>query len=268
MEIIDKLTSINTNYLAYALIALFYTVEQILSSKLLSNEKKVKHLLHNIPFEIVTFIVNLFWAAVVVASIEWLNTNHIGFFYYITIPVWLKPILGVALLDLTTYWFHRMSHNVPVLWRFHRVHHSDTNMDSTTYFRAHPIEVLFWFGTSNIVASAIFGLDLITLGLYALVVTPFLVIEHIDVNLPDWLDKTLGWVFTTPNLHKVHHEQDEHFTNSNYADIFILWDRLFGTFKHKPVEQITFGLKEFDHPKKQTFWYLLKSPFVNINKDN
>jgi sterol desaturase/sphingolipid hydroxylase (fatty acid hydroxylase superfamily) len=73
-------------------------------------------------------------------------------------------------------------------------------------------------------------------------------------------------VITTPNIHKVHHEQDQHYTDSNFSDIFILWDRLFGTFKTKPVEQIKLGLKEFDEEKKQTFWYLMKSPFINVKR--
>ena len=80
------------------------------------------------------------------------------------------------------------------------------------------------------------------------------------------MDKTLGWIFFTPNMHKVHHEQDQHYTDSNFADIFILWDRLFGTFKYKLAAQIKFGLKEFDEDRKQTFWYLMKSPFIRIKR--
>ena len=170
------------------------------------------------------------------------------------------------MIDLLTYWFHRMAHKVPVLWLFHRVHHSDTTMDSSTYFRAHPVEILFWFGSSNILTAGIFGLDLLTVGLYFLVVTPFQILEHTNLRFPAWLDKTLGLVITTPNLHKVHHEQDQFHTDSNFADIFILWDRLFGTYTYKPVEKIKLGLKEFEENKKQTFWYLFISPFVKIKK--
>jgi len=105
-----------------------------------------------------------------------------------------------------------------------------------------------------------------TLGLYYVIATPFFVIKHVNLKFPDWLDHTIGLVITTPNLHKVHHEQDEYYTNSNFADIFIIWDRLFGTFKYKHPNHIKLGLKEFNHPQKQTFWYLLKSPFINIYK--
>jgi sterol desaturase/sphingolipid hydroxylase (fatty acid hydroxylase superfamily) len=148
----------------------------------------------------------------------------------------------------------------------HRVHHSDTNLNSTSYFRGHPLEIFLWFGISNILAVAIFGLDLLTLGAYYLIATPFFVIEHTNLRFPRWVDRTLGLVFTTPNQHKVHHEKDQHYTDSNYADIFILWDRLFGTYRYKPVEEISFGLHEFDEDRKQTFWYLIKSPFLKVNR--
>ncbi len=265
MELVEKVSNIDSNYIAIVLIALFFSLEQILNTQL-SFLKRKQHLLQNFPFYILFFVGNFAWAIFVVFSIEWLNENQIGLFYYIKLPVWIKLILGVAMIDMVTYWFHRMAHNIHFVWRFHRVHHSDTSMDSSTYFRGHPLEIFFWFGVSNIIATGIFGLDLITLGLYYVIATPFFVIEHVNLKFPSWLDKTLGWVITTPNLHKVHHDQDEFYTNSNYADVFIIWDRLFGTFKYKHPNDIKLGLKEFDHPKKQTFWYLLKSPFININK--
>ena len=139
-------------------------------------------------------------------------------------------------------------------------------MDASTNFRGHPIELMLWFGTSNIIAAAVFGLDLLSLGIYFLVATPFFFLEHANLRFPAWIDKTFGLVFTTPNLHKIHHEQDQFYTDSNFADIFILWDRFFGTYKYKPANEIKFGLKEFDDDKKQTFWYLFRSPFMNINR--
>jgi sterol desaturase/sphingolipid hydroxylase (fatty acid hydroxylase superfamily) len=265
METLNYILSIDLNYIIIALIVLFFTMEKWLNNQF-PFKSRGRHLFQNALFHVVFLIANLFWATVVVFSIEWLNDNEIGLFFLIQLPVWLKLLLGVAMFDMVSYFFHRMAHKVPLLWRFHRVHHSDTSMDSSTYFRAHPVEILLWFGTSNILAAGIFGLDLLTLGLYFLVVTPFFILEHANLRFPVWLDRTLGLIFTTPNLHKIHHEQDEFYTDSNYADVFILWDRLFGTYKYKAVEQIKFGLKEFDEDKKQTFWYLLKSPFVNIKK--
>ena len=265
METLNKLLAIDLNYIIIVLIVIFYSLEQLLNTQF-QFKKRPQHLIHNILFLGVFYLLNLLWAIVIVFSIEWLNNHQIGLFYLFDIPLWLKLVLGVMLFDFVTYWFHRMSHLTPVLWRFHRVHHSDTTMDASTFFRGHPIETFLWFGTSNIIAAGIFGLDLIALGLYFLVSTPFFFLEHSNIKFPVWLDKTFGLIFTTPNIHKVHHEQDQFYTDSNFSDIFILWDRLFGTFKYKPPEQINFGLKEFEEDRKQTFWYLIRSPFISMGR--
>jgi sterol desaturase/sphingolipid hydroxylase (fatty acid hydroxylase superfamily) len=265
METLKKLVAIDFNYILIVFMAVFYSLEQILATQFKYN-KRPEHLFHNLLFQVAFYLGNLLWATITVFSIEWLNKNGIGLFYLIEIPVWLKLVLSVAMFDFVNYWFHRVAHITPVLWRFHRVHHSDTSMDASTNFRSHPIELIFWFGTSNIVAAGVFGLDLLSLGLFFLVSTPFFFLEHSNLRFPKWLDKTVGLVFTTPNIHKVHHEQDQYYTDSNFSDIFIIWDRMFGTFKYKPTEQIKFGLKEFEEDKKQTFWYLLKSPFINMGR--
>jgi sterol desaturase/sphingolipid hydroxylase (fatty acid hydroxylase superfamily) len=205
METLNKLLSINSNYIFIGMMVLFYSLEQIVNTQF-KFSKRPQHLLNNVLFYMVFFLGNLLWATVTVFSIEWLNKNQVGLFYLITVPLWLKLILGVMIFDLVSYWFHRIAHITPVLWRFHRVHHSDTSMDASTNFRGHPIETFFWFGTSNIIAAVVFGLDLFSLGLYFLILTPFLFIEHANLKFPVWIDKTFGLIFTTPNIHKVHHE--------------------------------------------------------------
>ena len=265
MEKLNALLSIDINYILIGFMVIFYSLEQFFNPQFTFN-KRPQHLFHNVLFQVAFFVGNIFWATVTVFSIEWLNNHQVGLFYLIEVPVWVKLILGVAMFDFVNYWFHRTAHFIPVLWRFHRVHHSDTSMDASTNFRSHPIELILWFGTSNIAAAAIFGLDLPSLGLFFLVATPFFFLEHSNLRFPKWLDKTFGLIFTTPNLHKVHHEQDQHYTDSNFSDIFILWDRIFGTYKYKPVEDIKFGLKEFDEDKKQNFWYLIKSPFIKVKR--
>ena len=265
MKTLTQLLSIDLNYIIIGLMVVFFTLEQVAATQF-NYSKRSQHLVNNILFQGIFLLGNILWATLAVFSIEWLSKNQIGLFYFIELPVWVKLILGVAMIDMVSYWFHRLSHLVLLLWRFHRVHHSDTSMDTSTYFRGHPIEIFFWFGTSNIIAAGIFGLDLFTLGVYYLIVTPFLIIEHTNLHFPRWVDKTFGLIFTTPNLHKIHHEKDQHFTDSNYADIFILWDRLFGTYKYKPAEELQTGLEEFNEDKKQSFWYLLKSPFLNVKR--
>jgi len=264
MEKLKMLLDINGNYIVIGLLVVFYAMEQVLSTPF-KFTKRPLHLFHNVLFQIVFIIASYFFAMFQVFSITWFNEHHIGLLYLVQIPYWLKLLIGVALFDMTSYWFHRMAHKNPLLWRLHRVHHSDTTMDSTTFFRGHPLEILI-FGSANIVAAAIFGLDLMAMGLYFFILIPLVFAEHTNLFFPRWMDSTLGWIFVTPNLHKVHHEQDQHYTDSNFADIFILWDRLFGTYKYRDVKEIKYGLKEFEEGKKQTFLYLMKSPFIKIKR--
>ncbi len=262
MEKLKSLLEINPNYIAIVLMVLFYSLEQIFTTQF-KFTKRSQHFFQSVLFQVTIYFVSILWAIVAVFTISWLNQKGVGLFYLVQVPLWFKVVMAVFLYDFTTYWFHRAAHRIPLIWRLHRVHHIDTSMDASSNFRGHPLEFV-WFGISNIVAAAIFGLDLFGLSVYFLVATPFFFMEHSNLKFPTWLDKTVGLVFTTPNLHKIHHEQDQHYTDSNYADILILWDKLFGSFKFKPVADIKLGLKEFDTPRQQTFWYAMISPFVKM----
>lgn len=261
MEKLQALINIDPNYIIIGLLVILYTMEQVFNRPF-RFDKRPQHLVNNILFQVVFFIANYFFALFQVFCISWLNDHHIGLLYVVQLPFWVKLIIGVALFDMTSYWFHRLAHKTPLLWRLHRVHHSDTTMDASTFFRGHPLEVLV-FGNASIIAVALFGMDMLSFGLYLFIFIPFAFLEHTNLSFPKWVDKTVGLIFVTPNFHKVHHEQDQYYTDANFSDIFIIWDRLFGTFKYKPVKELKYGLAEFDDKKKQSFLYLMKSPFIN-----
>jgi sterol desaturase/sphingolipid hydroxylase (fatty acid hydroxylase superfamily) len=265
MELLNQLLAIDINYIVAGLIVLFYLMENLFATQFTFNNMP-RHLMHNIMIQVTLTVGGYFTAMVLVSAIDWLSLHRVGLLHHVNLPVWATLLLGVAAFDFTNYWFHRLAHRVPLFWRFHRVHHSDTRMDASTNLRSHPVELLIYLGISNLLAAAVFGLDVKALGVFFLVITPYVFLEHSNIRFPHWIDRTFGWLFTTPNFHKVHHEQDQHYTDSNYADIFILWDRLFGTFKYKAPASITFGLKEFEDDRKQTWWYLLASPFYNIRR--
>lgn len=264
MDRIQKLLEIDGNYIIVGLLVVLFTMEQLFKSPFRFS-KRWLHLGNNILFLLAFIAVNYFFAIFQVYCIHWLIDHRVGLLHYLEIPFWIKLILGVALFDFTSYWFHRLAHKAPLLWRLHRVHHSDTSMDASTFFRGHPFEIGV-FGTASIIAVALFGMDLLTFGFYTLIFTVFVFFEHANLFFPKWVDRLFGWIFVTPNYHKVHHEQDQYFTDSNFSDIFIIWDRMFGTFKYKPVKKMNYGLAEFDEPKKQSFIYLMKSPFINIKR--
>lgn len=265
MDLLNKLLSIDPNYIVIGLIVFFFSLEQVMKTSF-NFKKRINHLLQNILFQMLLVVLNIFFVTFQVFSIEWLNSNHIGLLYLIELPIWVKLFISVALYDVTAYWIHRATHKIPLLWRFHRVHHSDTTMDSSTVFRFHPIELILVFGIGNIVTAALFGTDVFSMALYYFILYLFFFIEHANLKYPRWLNSTLGLIFVMPDHHRVHHQQDQFYTDSNYADIFIIWDRIFGTFKMMPVEQMKYGLLEFDEDSKQTFLYLIKSPFLNIKR--
>jgi len=266
MKLLNYILSIDPNYIIIGLLAFFYTLEQLFDNPFPFKQRGL-HLFQNILFQIVFFAVNLFFFSILVNCIEWLSARKIGLLFLIELPFWIKLILSVMLFDFATYWLHRASHTIPLLWRLHRVHHSDTKMDSSTTFRFHPIELAIVYQAGNIVAAGIFGLDVTSLALYYFIVYIFFFLEHSNLNYPNWLNRTFGLLFVMPDHHRVHHHQEQFYTDSNFADIFIIWDRFFGTFKLIPLNQMKYGLVEFEGEKKQSFLYLMKSPLVNMKRE-
>lgn len=265
MDLLNTLLGIDPNYIIVALLAVFFTLEQVAGTPY-SLKNRGNHLFQNVLFQILLTLLNIFFVAVQVYCIEWLNAHEIGLLYLVDLPFWSQLLLSVMLYDFTTYWIHRASHKVPLLWRLHRVHHSDTSMDSSTTFRFHPLELVLIYQTGNIVTAGLFGTDVTSMALYYFIIYIFFFLEHSQLSYPKWLNKTFGVVFVMPDHHRVHHHQEQHYTDSNFADILIVWDRLFGTFKTPPSEPIKYGLKEFDSDDRQTFVYLMKSPFIDIEQ--
>lgn len=265
MDLLNQLLEIDPNYIMIGFIAFFFSLEQLLKSPF-NFKKRINHLFQNVLFQMILIGLNIFFVTFQVFSIEWFNSHQIGLLYLIELPIWAKLLISVALYDITAYWIHRGTHKIPLLWRFHRVHHSDISMDSSTVFRFHPIELILVFGIGNILTAAIFGTDVFTMALYYFVLYLFFFIEHANLKYPTWLNSSLGMIFVMPDHHRVHHQQDQFYTDSNYADIFIIWDRIFGTFKMMPKAEMKYGLVEFKEERKQTFLYLIKSPFINIKR--
>ena len=265
----QKLINFDQNILVIILLVAFYTLEQLLN-KPFKFQNRPRHLLHSVLFQIGYLVINYVCAFIIISCFNWIEKHHIGILNQIIVPYPLKIIIGLLCFDFTFYWAHRLYHISPLFWRLHRVHHSDNSMDSATSLRFHPLDALL-DSTMSIVAAVVFGLGIESVLFFFVLFLPLLFAQHSNLIFPRWTDKLLGKVFVSPNLHKVHHHQKQEFTDSNFGFLFIFWDKLFGTFKYLPVKEIKYGLEEFDEPKKQTLWYLLKSPFINIkriHKDN
>lgn len=176
-------------------------------------------------------------------------------------------VLVLVLFDLWMYLWHRLNHQVPLLWRFHQVHHTDPAMDATTALRFHPGEILL----SNLLrlpVIAVLGMGLTHLLVYQVAMLPVIMLHHSNVRIPDWLDHGLRALLVPPSLHRVHHSDRRGETNSNYGTVFSIWDRLFGTLVIRPdLQSIRFGTGRMDGPQWQGVRQLLWLPLRRLRED-
>ena len=208
-------------------------------------------------------------AVVVGAGLAWLwrltaecaEREHFGLLHW---TGWAGPgrLLGaVLLLDAWMYAWHRLNHQIPWLWRFHRTHHSDANMDVTTASRFHGGEILL---AALLRLPVIFlgGLRLEELLVYEIAMQLVVQLQHANIALPRGCETWLRWLIVTPNMHKVHHSRIPVETDSNYSSLFSIWDRLLGSYRLRPdLENIQFGLAGFDGLERQSLSGLLKTPW-------
>ncbi|MCW5924485.1 MAG: sterol desaturase family protein [Saprospiraceae bacterium] len=263
-KVFHYLTNLNPDIFMAFILAFLFSLEQIFTG-VSSLIKRTPHLINNIILQIGYVLLNLGLATLVLKVLNWTDANKYGLFNIIELPYYMKVIFGVFCIDLTYYFSHRLAHTWELFWRLHRVHHSDIIMDSSTTYRFHPLDAIL-DNLATVTAAVIFGLDGTILIFWLILYMPLLVLHHTSFIMPSWFDRTFGKIIVSPNFHKIHHHQEQRFTDSNYGLIFIFWDKLFKTYKEIPVSEIKYGLSEFDNPVRQKFWYLLKSPFINVKK--
>ena len=146
-----------------------------------------------------------------------------------SLPAAVTIVLGVLLLDVWKYAEHRLLHVVPILWRFHVVHHADVDVDFTTSERHHPLEILVGAGGFLLVVF-VGGVPPVAVGVYMLIAGVFSVLTHANIRLPDALDRALRTALITPAVHLVHHSAEQRETDSNFGIVLSLWDRMFETY--------------------------------------
>ena len=137
--------------------------------------------------------------------------------------------LSVLLLDMLIYWQHRLFHTVPMLWRFHKMHHADSHVDTTTGLRFHPVEIAMSLGIKA-AAVVILGVPAIAIVIFEVALNGFALFNHANVRLPQKWDDRIGLVLITQRLHRIHHSQAKSESNSNYGFSVSWWDRLFNSF--------------------------------------
>jgi sterol desaturase/sphingolipid hydroxylase (fatty acid hydroxylase superfamily) len=190
---------------------------------------KLKHAAINIFFTLTTLIINLLGASLIFLAYQYNATNGTGLLNLIEMPLWLNIICGLMLLDLIGAWLiHWIEHNVKWMWKFHIIHHTDTEVDVTSGLRHHPGESVFrllFTSLAVFISGASFGVVM----LYQTLSAFFAHLTHANISVPNTIDKVLDKVFVTPHFHKIHHHYVLPYTDRNYGNIFSIWDRLLGT---------------------------------------
>lgn len=186
-----------------------------------------------------------------------------GLFNLTTWPNWLEFLIAFVVLDFVIWGQHLITHKVPVLWRLHRVHHTDEDIDATTAVRFHPLEILFSIVVKSI-AVLIIGPAAVVVVLAEAIVNGSAVFNHANLRLPENVDRFLRMFIVTPDMHRVHHSADRRETNSNYGFALSIWDRLFGTYVDQPElghDDMTIGLEEWQDDAPTRLGWSLALPF-------
>lgn len=257
----NLITTLNdlTPVIIIVFLALFMTLESYLPYFEHSNWRK-KQRLRNLGIVGIAFVLNGLLGASITGVIMTAEAQHFGLLHWLLPGSPLAIVIGMLLVDLNSYVFHRLYHWVPLLWRIHRVHHADTEMDSTSALRLHPFEFLIQ-ACSQMTVLPLLGVSLYSFVLYFTFALPWFLLNHSNIKFPAWFERYAAWILVTPNWHRVHHSSFQPETDSHYGDVFTFWDRLFGTARQAEVEKIRFGLEKFRENGEQTVGNMLKMPF-------
>ncbi len=229
---------------------------------------KWKHAVPNIFFTLTTIIINFALAFLLLKAADWVVANDFGIINWLPeMPLGLYILLGVLLMDfMGAYVPHYVEHKVKPLWMIHLVHHTDHKVDTTTANRHHPLESLIRYAftlAGVIIIGAPIGIVMLYQSM-SLVATQF---SHANIKLPKKIDHILSYVLVSPDMHKIHHHYVLPYTDSNYGNIFSIWDRLFGTYMKMDREKLVYGVDVFpDEVKNGNIVELLKQPFQKYQK--
>jgi sterol desaturase/sphingolipid hydroxylase (fatty acid hydroxylase superfamily) len=188
---------------------------------------------------------------------------------FLHLPMWAAVIASIVLMDLAIYLQHVLFHHVPLLWRLHRMHHSDLDLDVTTGVRFHPVEIVL-SALLRVAIIAALGAPVLAVVLFEIVLNASSMFNHANVRIPPWIEALLRPLLVTPQMHEVHHSIRQHETNSNFGFNVPWWDRLFGTYRASAETDhggLVIGIEQFRDERELSLWRLLTQP-VRLNADS
>lgn len=232
------------------------------------NYRKWQHAIPNFFFTLTTIVINFGLAFLLLLSADWVKANDFGIINWLPqMPLWLYVFLGVFLLDFFgAYLAHFVEHKVKPLWMVHLVHHTDHKVDTTTGNRHHPVESVIRF-VFTLFGVFIVGTPIAIVMIYQSLSVVFTQLTHANIKLPKKIDRAISYFFISPDMHKIHHHYRLPYTDSNYGNIFSVWDRILGTYMYLDREKLVYGVDVFpDEQKNTNILELLKQPFQKYDR--
>lgn len=244
----------------FVVLAFFWILEgNYPLSTLIYNKKH--HARTNFILLAIVLLINGIFAALTAYIFHKTGDGNFGLLHMVDLPFWLELLIAIIILDLVAQYFvHYLLHMVPAFWRLHIVHHSDKHVDVTTGTRHHPLDFTLR-ETFALITVLITGMPIGFYLFYRILSVFFTYWTHANIKMPLWLDKGLGYVFISPNMHKFHHHYKAPWTDSNYGNIFSFWDRMFGTLVYDNVEDIQYGVDIADQTDDENVRVQLGIPF-------
>jgi sterol desaturase/sphingolipid hydroxylase (fatty acid hydroxylase superfamily) len=189
------------------------------------------------------------------------QTHQLGLLNHLQLPTIAGILITFVLLDLVVYWQHRILHMVPLLWRIHKLHHTDLDLDISSAVRFHPVEILLSMLLKSVVIIAA-GLPAAGVVIFEILLSGFAIFNHGNIYISPRIDHILRWFVATPDMHRIHHSAIRVETDSNFSNTLSCWDRIFGSYRNQPAnghQGMQLGLNE--HPEPLSFIKLLWLPF-------
>jgi sterol desaturase/sphingolipid hydroxylase (fatty acid hydroxylase superfamily) len=217
-----------------------------------------------------SIVLRILFPAAAVGVALWAEETGFGLFNIIDVPMILVVLFVIVFLDFAVWLEHVVSHHWPWLWRIHKVHHADVDLDVTSALRFHPLEIIIsmlWKGA----LVALLGAPAIAVLIFEIILNGMAMFNHSNVKLPLWIDRILRPAIVTPDMHRIHHSIIERETNTNYGFNLSIWDRLFGVYTQDPVmgqQGMTIGLAEHQNREPTGLIWSLLLPFRTYQKVN
>jgi sterol desaturase/sphingolipid hydroxylase (fatty acid hydroxylase superfamily) len=227
-----------------------------------NRRRRFRHAARNLTLGLINALTVALLAAPLIANVAgWAEGSRFGLLNLLSLPPTVTTVMAILLFDGWLYLLHRANHKFGLLWRFHRVHHSDPEMDATTAMRFHTGEVLI-SSALRLSVIPLLGIALWQLLIYESLMAPVIMFHHSNVKFPEKADRLLRALIASPAIHRVHHSRMRIETDSNYSIIFSFWDRIGGTLRlREDGRPVDFGLDEYDDEEWQRVSGLLTTPF-------